>query len=343
MKLLIVGLDGADYQHVTQFMGNLPTLSGLRSSGVFGMLRSVDFPTSPAAWCSVYTGCKPEEHGIEGFRSDGIATLRRPPFWDFLDCKVGLMNLPCVSARRDEALDGFIVPGFSAPFDVHPPRLSLGRYIVDTTQHQRGRLRWLLRGPKRLTDGVKKAQVEFLRFNREVEKAKVDKAITLARFFDVDVLFIGLMMVDRVGHGFAHHEATMLDVYRTLDRQIGRLADALDPEYVIVFSDHGMDVAESDRIPQSVRENEAKALRKNPHKLNPRGLHTCEGILFVSGPGVRRGVGITGARLWDIAPTVLWLFNREMLDSMTGSILEEIFYQREDQSLLTSLEALGYV
>lgn len=344
MKLLLVGLDGGDYFTLCKFIERLPYLRAVQDAGAFGRLESWAFPTTASAWPSVYSGCTPEEHGISGFRKDGIAPIRRKPFWDVLDCRIGLMNLPLVARRPDEKFSGFIVPGYSAPRnEVHPPWLQLGKYVIDTTYHQRGRARWLLRGPKRLKKRVKEAQVEFLAFNREVEKRRVDKAIELAKRFEVDLLFVGIMLLDRIGHAFAHHEATMFDTWKTADNLVGRLVAELRPDNVLLFSDHGMAPADSKRIPDTVLENEAVALRKNPNKLNPKGLHTLDGILLVQGTDVE----VVGARLNDIAPTIFAMFGQPVPEWMSGRVLnmtqDDVFSTWEQEQLEVSLRALGYI
>lgn len=334
MTLLLVGLDGADYHDVRRFWDNLPALGEIASSGTFCRLRSVDFPTSPAAWCSVYTGCLPEEHNITGFRTDGLKTLHREPLWDYLDCKIGLVNLPCVAAGDEETLDGFIVPGFAAASEkAWPKGLEIpDDYVIETTGHPVGRLRWLFGGSEKLTTDVGEAQIKFLRFNREAECRRVSFALELAEKFEVDLLFVGIMLLDRIGHGFAHHEWTMEDSYRMADELIGELMRSYQPSDVIVFSDHGIAPATSDRIPQTVLDNAARARRKNSNKLEPKGLHTLDGILVTN-----CRCDFEGVELRDIAPTVLERFGVSKPEEMSGKGLVE------ERMILESLRALGYV
>jgi len=89
-RVLIIGLDGADFQVVRPFVdqGKLPHLAALLESGAHGLLRSTTPPMSPAAWTSFMTGKNPGKHGVFDFgrRRAGSyelsltdATARRAP------------------------------------------------------------------------------------------------------------------------------------------------------------------------------------------------------------------------------------------------------------------------
>ncbi|MBI3824887.1 MAG: alkaline phosphatase family protein [Candidatus Rokubacteria bacterium] len=54
------------------------------------------------------------------------------------------------------------------------------------------------------------------------------------------------------------------------------------------------------------------------------GTHRMDGILIASGPSIRAGASIEGARLIDVAPTVLHLVGEEIPDDMDGRVLEEL-------------------
>ncbi len=53
------------------------------------------------------------------------------------------------------------------------------------------------------------------------------------------------------------------------------------------------------------------------------GNHLMEGILAARGPGIRPGV-VAGARLIDMAPTLLYLMGHPVPDDMDGRVLEEL-------------------
>jgi len=67
--LLVVGIDGADWDHLRPLMrrGELPHLRRLVRGGIHGPLETLRPTTSPAIWTTVATGYSPERHGIESF------------------------------------------------------------------------------------------------------------------------------------------------------------------------------------------------------------------------------------------------------------------------------------
>ncbi len=52
------------------------------------------------------------------------------------------------------------------------------------------------------------------------------------------------------------------------------------------------------------------------------GHHRMDGILFLSGPGIRSGYRIQGASIMDVAPTVLALLGAPIPDNMDGRVLQ---------------------
>ena len=59
--------------------------------------------------------------------------------------------------------------------------------------------------------------------------------------------------------------------------------------------------------------------RRMPRKS---GSHRMDGILFLSGPGMRQGYSLSGASIMDIAPTVLALLGVPVPNEMDGRVLE---------------------
>jgi predicted AlkP superfamily phosphohydrolase/phosphomutase len=54
------------------------------------------------------------------------------------------------------------------------------------------------------------------------------------------------------------------------------------------------------------------------------GSHRMHGVLIARGDGIRRGVKADGARIVDVAPTILYLLGQEVPDDMDGRVLSEI-------------------
>ena len=60
--------------------------------------------------------------------------------------------------------------------------------------------------------------------------------------------------------------------------------------------------------------------------------HALDGIFLAYGPGIKKGYKIEGAKIYDIAPTILHMFGLPIPNDMDGRVLTEIF---EDDSEFT--------
>jgi predicted AlkP superfamily phosphohydrolase/phosphomutase len=64
---------------------------------------------------------------------------------------------------------------------------------------------------------------------------------------------------------------------------------------------------------------------KDSPPSNHTGEHRMNGIFLASGPDFKSGSKIDGATLFDIAPTILHMFDVPIPNDMDGRILTEIF------------------
>src|SRR4029077_17494448 len=55
------------------------------------------------------------------------------------------------------------------------------------------------------------------------------------------------------------------------------------------------------------------------------GEHRFEGVLAIRGSGIRVGEAVTGARIIDMAPTILHFLGQSVPDDMDGRVLTEVF------------------
>ncbi len=55
------------------------------------------------------------------------------------------------------------------------------------------------------------------------------------------------------------------------------------------------------------------------------GGHRSAGIFIASGPHIKRGAAVAGARLYDVAPTILYLHDQPIPSDMDGTVLTDIF------------------
>lgn len=63
---------------------------------------------------------------------------------------------------------------------------------------------------------------------------------------------------------------------------------------------------------------------------SPFGEHHTDGIFLAYGPGIKKGYKIENAKIYDIAPTVLHIFNLPIPNDMDGKVLTEIFEKNSE-------------
>jgi predicted AlkP superfamily phosphohydrolase/phosphomutase len=113
--------------------------------------------------------------------------------------------------------------------------------------------------------------------------------------------------------------------WQWIDEGVGRILKhyAKSPPLVIVCSDHGAGPA--------VGDDEVDA----PEYLHLSGSHRIDGIFLASGPGIRsaggsdpKGIEITGATIYDVAPTILHALGLPLGKDMDGRVLTDVFDEK---------------
>jgi Type I phosphodiesterase / nucleotide pyrophosphatase len=80
LKVVLVGLDGADWQVLRPMIdrGELPAFQRLLREGAGGALATLPDSNSAVIWASLYTGATPERHGILDFYTIHLAGMAGP-------------------------------------------------------------------------------------------------------------------------------------------------------------------------------------------------------------------------------------------------------------------------
>lgn len=144
--------------------------------------------------------------------------------------------------------------------------------------------------------------------------------------------------------------------YRYVDTFLAEILDVLPPDaWLIVASDHGSEPAGSAGDPN-------RAARPGEHSMKAKG------VLFLRGPGVRRGATLDQASVYDLMPTMAWLLDLPISSQLPGKPLTAAFDEAfvrakpmrkvdsygirpqepllpspEDEEMLKSLRNLGYI
>ena len=258
-RVMVIGWDCAAPEHVLhQWRDELPHVSRLMASGVYGPLRSTDPPITVPAWTAMMSSRNPGALGFYGFRNrttgtyDGkwIATagaVKVPRAWEIASaagkrvCVLGVPQTYPIKPINGVCVSCFLTPSTDSAF-VYPPELKdevqrvADGYMVDIDNFRTEDKQWLLDEIYRMTDKQFAVARHFLQQERW------------------DFFMQVLMGPDRLGHGFwkycdAEHPkyeagncfaGAMRDYYRHIDAQLGEmLALAGEDVTVIVVSDHG--------------------------------------------------------------------------------------------------------
>jgi len=236
-KLLIIGIDGADWEQTSEWMsaGGLPALGRLAEEGTWGPLRSTLPPVSSPAWATMTTGVAPARLGVfdltvpdgYGKRIVNANDVGWPRLWDYVGANGGssvIVNVPVTFPPRPMA--GTLVCGFLSPEDAdytYPTAVGeeLTRRFGYRPGHptsQRGKLREVRR---------RLAVTLFLLSSRPWDLAMVVFSAT-----------------DWAQHDHWHDRRYVEDLFGEVSSAVGEIIEAADAENVAVVSDHGFCGAE---------------------------------------------------------------------------------------------------
>jgi predicted AlkP superfamily phosphohydrolase/phosphomutase len=196
---------------------------------------------------------------------------------------------------------------------------------------KQAKLGWLPKlFPERLKDRVPRARKTF----KEIEN-NVDWSQTRAYFPSAGGRAIRINLKGREPAGVvepADYEALRAEIIAKLvalrderGRPVVRLALPREEAYQGEFAADGPDIAllaeEGFYFAEGV---ERPVLRPNGTKNTEKsGNHQLDGIVGLYGPGVRPGLDLAGARIVDVAPTVLHLLGLPVQRDMDGRALDE--------------------
>ncbi|MBQ7827861.1 MAG: alkaline phosphatase family protein [Clostridia bacterium] len=254
-KLIVIGIDGMDYDVVKRHEDILPNISKMMGQWSYPRLRSVFPADTTPAWSTIFTGMDPSEHGIINFVNVGDRENRYKPisfeddvfrgktFWD----ELSRQGYRCAVLFPMNIKHGWDPGGvmITRPYEgkirvipedkekVYSPNAEiLCSEMKFTSEKSLGALR---------DDFIAKSNEEF-----RITKAVVENE-------DVDLLFTYFSAVDGIQHDFWRHydeshpeypgESRFNNVipgmYRLADGFVGELAQMCPDTPILVISDHG--------------------------------------------------------------------------------------------------------
>ena len=362
-RVIVLGLDGMDPQTVDLLMseGKLPNFARLRQEGAYGRLETSRPILSPIIWTTIATGKTPDQHGIGHFVAVNPQTGEDLPVTSRMRRVKALWNILSDAGRRvavvgwwatwpPENVNGAIVSDHTCYHFLFSDGAQGAKDPVTTTHppELQAEIAPLVRRPADVTPAEAAAFVnvpadEFARpfdFKDELSHfrwalATADTyrriALHLWKTERPDVLFAYIEATDSTAHLFGHlfraegltgelaaqqarYGQAVEAMYRYADGILGDFIQAMDGSTTLaVLSDHGFELGALPDDPSKTRDMRRVSER----------FHRIEGILYLFGRGVRPHGRIDGAKILDVAPTVLTLAGLARATDMPGRILSE--------------------
>jgi predicted AlkP superfamily phosphohydrolase/phosphomutase len=344
MKVLLVGLDGADWNILDPLIqsGRLPSMARLVREGARARLRTITPMLSPVIWTSMATGALPGRHGIvdfvattgrEGEPVPVTSTLRKvKAFWNILSehgLSVGVVGW--WASYPAEPISGFVVSDrvayqlFRAPLTGEQERrgkvypADLDDLVSSLTRHPEtiaaSELKSFIRGvddPLTLSPDDQQ-RIESFKTLLAAGDTYAAAAESLTARFQPDLTAFYLEGTDTVGHLFMSYASPPLEGTSAASRR--RFGGTVDAYYrhadamlgrLIEASQPTVVVICSDH---GFRTGNNRPLTDSRIGYGPAAdWHRKYGVIILHGEPFRQGHTIDEASVIDLTPTLLTLF-----------------------------------
>lgn len=253
MKVAVVGLDSADWTLLDRWSHHLPHIAAVRTEGVSGRLASCKPPVTIPAWKCYSTGKNPGKLGVFWFAypdfSKRTLQLNLPggipgDLWDYIPNSI-VINTP--GTFPPKTIDGIMIAGHPCPDGqpfVTPPW---------AVQHL---------GEYRVNSRVNASEANFPEETMGLIRSRFAAFHRYASRFDFGQVTI--FYIDELHH-FHGSDSIVLDAWRLIDEEIGRIMEIADN--IILVSDHGSGpLRDFVNIVPSLREIDAFRPRRSPSK-----------------------------------------------------------------------------
>ncbi len=363
-KIVLLGFDSCDPDLVDQYVGEgkLPNFARLRREGAHGALHSLQPTLSPVVWTTIATGMTPQRHGILDFVTETPAGMvpvtsrmrNADTIWDLLSRqgeKVGVVGW--LVSWPAEPVNGFMVTDRMGQLAFH--------YGEERTEDapQRTWPEELARQMKDDIVGPEDVPLEKVRPFLDIGAKEFESSFS--KTFDPRNRVGNLRLVlatagtfrnagerlyaeekprffacyfeamDAISHLFMPYAPPKTPYvptdlylkYRSAieanyiwhDRVLGHFMEQADDDTtVIVVSDHGFKNGDFRMADGSEFHEKTGAM-----------WHRSYGVFYAWGSGIRHGVTVAGASVYDIAPTVLAAMGYPVPEDMNGKVLTSAF------------------
>ncbi len=242
LRTLLIGLDGVCLPVLEPLIdeGVVPHIAALCDESAVAPLESQLPPWTPSAWPSLYTGKNPGKHGVYDFLTfDGYdwdvvnrSTVKARAIWELLSIcgyESLVVNVPVTHPPRP--FDGTLVPGYMAPEDpdCHPEG-TWDELVEELDGYQ-------LYADASHSESTRAERVDSY---RELIRMRGAAFRYLLADREPDFGFLQFQQTDTVFHEYPEDREVVRAVYGAVDREIGAIREACEPDITLLVSDHGL-------------------------------------------------------------------------------------------------------
>ncbi len=364
-RLLVIGLDTATLDAILPLasQGRLPFLGNVLREGAYGRLESISPPRPEALWTTLATGKYPYKHAVIGgnvypvdFIAPGAGLRLRPTGVNFrLWGTLGREGRRPASVEREalalwEVLPRLGVPSGAVGWPAATPGRGGATFAVDdraftARQAPRGPLPPALR--ERFGLNAPASVLDALAGDLRREELSAN---LLARHPGVQALFLmlpGLRAASRHdfgGFSAVRFESSQAAPARQAADRIAAYYAQLDAVLAEVWSRESGPRLLAVVSASGVAGQEGWRRLWGEAALQGRFAGGEDGVLLLYGEGIRPGALLTGARLVDLAPTLLYGLGFPVARDFDGRLITTAFSKdflaRHPLTVLPSYEAL---
>ncbi len=369
-KVLLIGWDGADWQHIEPLLeqGLMPNLQRMISGGVMGNIATLNPILSPMLWNSVATGKMADEHGILGFSEpDPVNGGSRPcastsrkvkALWNILS-QEGLESniVNWWASHPAEPIRGAMVSNSyphspfvrqkgwkNLPGLTHPPELidQIGEFRMHVTEvTDQEILPFIPLAGKVDQEEDRLLEVFAKQFAQCVAIQSAGTWLMENRSWDFTAIYFE--GIDHFCHGFMHLAPPRLpyvkeeqfEIYKDVITGAYRFHDMMLGRQLALAGDDAHVILCSDHGFLS-GDHRPRFTPREP--AGPAYWHRELGIFVMKGPGIRRDELVFGTSLLDITPTILHLFGLPIGEDMRGRVRLDAFESPTEVKTIPSWE-----
>lgn len=309
-KLIVLGIDGMDWDVIMRYKDKLPNLYNLMRKNGFPHLRSVFPADTTPAWSTIYTGVDPSVHGIINFVNVGAksntykplefddAAFKGKTFWDELNRQ----GLSCAVILPMNIKAGWEINGLMI---TRPYEGKIHVYPQKKEKIYNPRLDILG------TEGKFTSEKDLPSLKSEFFE-KVNEEIRLTRTAieteNVDVLFSYFSTTDGIQHDFwrhcdpehpeypgpNQHENTIRDMYMKMDEYVGEIMKLQPDIPLLIISDHGHGARPvyTVRINELLRRGGYLVAKKSENNSNPSLRKKIKKSIKKASIGIVKNIGL---------------------------------------------------